>query len=113
LRASRSVRACPALVAFLVVISISKPSWARRFLSREEALARKNMTVVKGERSRQRRTCAADDQTFDIRRLSSTGNFGDLSNLSVGNDCGSARTDDPDRRDRQGKAAATRARGRT
>jgi hypothetical protein len=88
----RWVRGGAALLAFVVVTSISEPSMARRFLSREDALARKRVSVVRGDRSRPWRTCALDDQTFDIRMLSSTGNFGDLSNLSVGNDCGAART---------------------
>jgi hypothetical protein len=48
--------------------------------------------VKSGDLSAQWWTCARDDQTFDIRNLTSTGSLGDDSNFAIGKDCGAART---------------------
>ena len=80
------------LAALVLVASLSDTSAAENFISRKEALARSNLVVVSGDHEDQWRVCATKNRAYDLRKFTSTGNFGDSGNLSVGKDCGAART---------------------
>jgi hypothetical protein len=82
----------PVLAALVLVASLSGTSAAEDFISRKEALARSNLVVVSGDHNEQWRVCATKNRAYDLRKFTSSGNFGDLSNLSIGKDCGAART---------------------
>jgi hypothetical protein len=82
----------PVLAPFVLVASLSGASAAEDFISRKEALARSNLIVVSGDHIEQWRVCTTKNRTYDLRKFNSSGTFGDLSNLSIGNDCGAART---------------------
>jgi len=62
------------------------------FITRKEALARPNLVAESGEHTEPWRVCADDDRTYDLRGFTSSGNFPDRSNISIGNDCAAPRT---------------------
>ncbi len=80
------------LAALGLVVSLARTSAAGDFINRKQALARSNLVVSSGDHNDQWRVCATRNRTYDLRRFTSTGNFADSSNLSVGKDCGAART---------------------
>lgn len=86
-------RSIGVLTVFVLVTAMWEPSSsAEGFISRKEALARSNLVVKSGDRTEQWRSCANDDRTYDLRKLTSTGNFVDDSNFLIGKDCGAAHT---------------------
>lgn len=81
------------LVAALILIELAAvPANAGGFITRREALERRNLRTISGEYLEPVERCARDDQTFDLRRFESIGNFDSDNNLSFGNDCAAERT---------------------
>jgi hypothetical protein len=80
------------LAAVALIAPLNGTSSAEGFISRKQALARPNLVVVSGDHTEPWRVCATQNRTYDLRKFTSTGNFGALSNLSVGKDCGAIGT---------------------
>lgn len=85
-------RVIPVIVATALVVATGDIATAKGFISRKDALARSNLVVESGDHTERWRVCATDDRTYDLREFTSTGNFGDMGNVSIGKDCGAART---------------------
>jgi hypothetical protein len=88
-------RAGEVLVASLLLASVvgaGQQAVADGFISRKHALQRSNVDVESGDRTAEWRSCPTKNETYDLRNLTSTGNFGHDSNLVIGKDCAAAHT---------------------
>ena len=86
------VRGATMFITLLFFTAMGGPSSAKLAISMSTALGRQNKKVVSGTLTRQWKSCATSDETFDLRKLASKGNFTDSSNLSIGDRCGAPRT---------------------
>ena len=78
-----------AIAATLLATLLGAPQ-AQATITRKKALNRPDVIATSGDLTDPWRVCASSNETYDIRGLTSTGNF-EESNLSIGNDCGGSR----------------------